>query len=91
MQITILKSCQYKNGGPTPMSEAKGKVNFMVERCKGCGFCVEFCPVKVLEFSKDYNIKGYHFPVAAHPEKCIGCNMCGMYCPDFAIWGEKNK
>jgi len=71
--------------------KAKGKVFFQEARCKGCGFCIEFCPVKVLEFSKDYNAKGYHFPVAAHPEKCIGCNMCGLYCPDFAIWGEKNN
>ncbi|MEI6093734.1 MAG: 4Fe-4S binding protein, partial [bacterium] len=38
--------------------KAKGKVCFQTERCKGCGFCVEFCPVKVLEFSKDYNKKG---------------------------------
>jgi 2-oxoglutarate ferredoxin oxidoreductase subunit delta len=71
--------------------KAKGNVFFQEERCKGCGFCIEFCPMKVLEFSKDYNAKGYHFPVAVHLEKCIGCNMCGLYCPDFAIWGEKNK
>ena len=71
--------------------KAKGKVCFQTERCKGCGFCIEFCPVKVLEFSKDYNKKGYHYPIAAHACKCIGCNMCGLYCPDFAIWGEKNK
>jgi 2-oxoglutarate ferredoxin oxidoreductase subunit delta len=47
--------------------------------------------MKVLAFSKDYNQKGYHFPVAANPDKCIGCNTCGLLCPDFAIWGEKNK
>ena len=70
--------------------KAKGRVLFRVERCKGCGFCIEFCPCKVLEFSKDYNAKGYHYPLAAHPEKCIGCNLCGFYCPDFAVWGEKN-
>ncbi len=25
---------------------AKGKVSFNQERCKGCGLCVEACPVK---------------------------------------------
>ena len=70
--------------------DAKGRVCFLWERCKGCGFCIEFCPTKVLGFSKEYNEKGYHFPVAVSPDKCIGCNMCGLYCPDFAIWGEKN-
>ena len=71
--------------------KAKGKVCFLVERCKGCGFCIEFCPMKVLAFSKDYNQKGYHFPVPANADKCIGCNTCGLFCPDFAIWGERNK
>lgn len=71
--------------------KAKGTVNFQIERCKGCGFCIEFCPMKVLEFSKEYNVKGYKFPVAKQADKCIGCNLCGLYCPDFAVWGVRNK
>ena len=68
-----------------------GKVHIDKERCKGCGFCIKFCPMKVLAFSEDYNSKGYHPPVAVHPEKCIGCNLCGLYCPDFAIYAEREK
>ena len=79
------------SGQKATSPKAKGRVCFQTERCKGCGFCIEFCPVKVLEFSKDYNKKGYHYPIAVNASKCIGCNMCGLYCPDFAIWGEKNK
>jgi 2-oxoglutarate ferredoxin oxidoreductase subunit delta len=67
----------------------EGRVIFKIERCKGCGFCIEFCPVKVLEFSDQYNNKGYPVPEIKFPENCIGCNFCGRYCPDFAIWGEK--
>jgi 2-oxoglutarate ferredoxin oxidoreductase subunit delta len=68
---------------------AKGKVEIVVERCKACGFCVEFCPTHVLALSSAYNSKGYHTPYMVHPEKCSGCDLCGMYCPDFAIFGHK--
>jgi len=68
---------------------AKGSVQIVVERCKACGFCVEFCPTHVLALSSAFNAKGYHTPYMAHPEKCSGCDLCGMYCPDFAIYGFK--
>jgi formate hydrogenlyase subunit 6/NADH:ubiquinone oxidoreductase subunit I len=35
---------------------AKGGVSIVVERCKACGFCVEFCPAHVL--SSAFNPKG---------------------------------
>jgi 2-oxoglutarate ferredoxin oxidoreductase subunit delta len=68
---------------------AKGSVQIVVERCKACGFCVEFCPTHVLALSSAFNAKGYHTPYMVHPEKCSGCDLCGMYCPDFAIFGYK--
>jgi len=68
---------------------AKGRVSIVVERCKACGFCVEFCPTHALELSSAFNSKGYHPPHMVHPEKCSGCDLCGMYCPDFAIYGTK--
>jgi len=68
---------------------AKGRVAIVVERCKACGFCVEFCPTKVLALSSAFNSKGYHPPHVVQPEKCSGCDLCGMYCPDFAIYGIK--
>jgi 2-oxoglutarate ferredoxin oxidoreductase subunit delta len=74
-------------GGEVQM--AKGKVKILAERCKGCAFCVEFCPTKVLALSPEYNAKGYHPPQVLDIEKCSGCDLCGMYCPDFAIHGWK--
>src|SRR5512132_14690 len=68
---------------------AKGSVAITVERCKGCGFCVEFCPTHVLSLSSAFNSKGYHPPHVVAPEKCSGCDLCGMYCPDFAIYGQR--
>ncbi len=67
----------------------KGRVSIVVERCKACGFCVEFCPSHVLALSSAFNSKGYHPPHVVHPDKCSGCDLCGMYCPDFAIAASK--
>lgn len=64
-----------------------GSVVITAERCKGCGFCVEFCPVDALLLSNQYNTKGYHPPVLKSQELCNGCNICGLLCPDFAIYG----
>jgi 2-oxoglutarate ferredoxin oxidoreductase subunit delta len=65
----------------------RGVVTINAELCKGCGFCIEFCPADVLEFSGKFNSKGYHPPHAVRPDACTGCGLCGMYCPDFAIFG----
>jgi 2-oxoglutarate ferredoxin oxidoreductase subunit delta len=69
--------------------KAHGEVYIDRQRCKGCGFCVEFCPTDVLVMSEDYNAKGYHTPVASNLDACSGCNLCGIYCPDFAIFGTR--
>jgi 2-oxoglutarate ferredoxin oxidoreductase subunit delta len=79
------------------MSEAKktrdprGLVAINVELCKGCGFCVEFCPTGVLDFSDEFNSKGYYTPRIVNPDACTGCGLCGMYCPEFAIFGYVKK
>jgi 2-oxoglutarate ferredoxin oxidoreductase subunit delta len=70
-------------------AKPKGTVTIIHEWCKGCGFCVEFCPTKALEQSREFNTKGYHPPLLRYEEKCSGCNLCGMICPDFCIWGSK--
>jgi len=63
-----------------------GAVEILRERCKGCGFCVEYCPRDVLEMSTDFNRKGYHPPYSRHPELCVACGFCEMICPEFAIY-----
>jgi 2-oxoglutarate ferredoxin oxidoreductase subunit delta len=74
-----------------PSKQARGTVFVRGEVCKGCSFCLDFCPSHCLEFSRDFNVKGYHYPVLARPEDCSGCDLCGLYCPDFAIFGVKLK
>lgn len=70
---------------------AKGTVHLTEDRCKGCSYCVVFCPTNALAMGGRLNRKGYHLPELAHPEKCNGCDMCGLYCPDFAIFGVRLK
>ena len=77
-------------GAGDEVAMARGTVQIVVERCKACGFCVEFCPTKVLALSSAFNSKGYHPPHVVAPEKCSGCDLCGMYCPDFAIFGARH-
>ena len=67
--------------------KVRGEVVIEVERCKGCSFCVEFCPTHALELDSGFNKKGYHPPVLVREEDCTGCGLCGLYCPDFAIFG----
>lgn len=64
----------------------RGKVYILEERCKGCDFCVEFCPLEVLATSDSFNSKGYHPPYVAKEGTCANCGLCQMLCPEFAIY-----
>lgn len=85
------KAAEPEAGKPIVVDVPKGKLAVIKERCKGCGFCIEFCPKKVLEFSSESNAKGYRIPKIKYPDKCILCGFCSMYCPDFAIYQIKDK
>ncbi len=68
----------------------RGQVYTIPDRCKGCKFCIEFCPEDVLEESADINPKGYHYPVVVQgkEESCVNCGFCRLVCPEFAIYTE---
>ena len=70
-----------------------GEIHVLVERCKGCGWCVEFCPRNVLEISDDINSKGYHPPEVdkALVHACVSCGLCELLCPEFAIYVKQTE
>ena len=55
-----------------------GKIEIDVEKCIGCGQCVENCPGKVPAL--DENEKAY-----MGREECITCSNCVVTCPEEAI------
>jgi 2-oxoglutarate ferredoxin oxidoreductase subunit delta len=63
-----------------------GELHILWERCKGCGYCVEFCPKDVLELSAEFNSKGYHPPIVKNGSTCVHCQLCEVLCPEFAIY-----
>jgi 2-oxoglutarate ferredoxin oxidoreductase subunit delta len=69
----------------------EGELHILEERCKGCGFCVEYCPRDVLEISSEFNLKGYHPPIVKAGAICLHCRLCEMLCPDFAIFSVLKK
>jgi 2-oxoglutarate ferredoxin oxidoreductase subunit delta len=77
----------------TPLEEKeedkKRKASIIIDRdrCKGCYFCVKFCPKQLIAISNEHNKQGY-FPAEFDAEKegqCTGCKTCAIMCPDTAI------
>lgn len=63
--------------------------------CKGCGYCIKFCPKHILEMGKQRNKLGAFYPVVTDSAACTSCAICATVCPDGAISlpkkGEEDK
>ena len=53
--------------------------------CKGCGICIERCPVNALEESDKLNKRGIRPPKLKEKNECNYCRLCELICPDLAI------
>ncbi len=91
MAVAASSTSKKAKGTKAKKGKFRGEVFIVPERCKGCGFCVEFCPTKVLALDDTFNKKGYHPPKVVNLDACNGCDLCGLYCPDFAIHGVRRK
>jgi NAD-dependent dihydropyrimidine dehydrogenase PreA subunit len=63
---------------PDAPKKTPATIEIREEWCKGCEFCVTYCPRDVLE------MRGV-LAVAVKPEQCTRCQICVWVCPDFAI------
>ena len=59
--------------------------------CKGCGLCIEKCPVKTLVWSENLGVYGTPAVEPRNQEECTACGMCATVCPDCAIVIERKK
>jgi len=72
------------NGPGGAGSRPAAEVTIREEWCKGCRYCVVFCPKDVLvmerKIAKVVNI-----------EDCTGCDLCAWICPEFAVKVNKEE
>ncbi len=62
----------------------RGSWTIFPELCKGCGLCIEKCPVNVISWSSELGAYGTN-RVEINAKGCITCKLCALHCPDAAI------
>lgn len=67
----------------------KGKFHLFPGLCKGCGLCIEKCPVDTITWSKKLGVYGTPAVEPQQDPACIACGICQNVCPDCAIIIEK--
>ncbi|MHC1564568.1 MAG: 4Fe-4S dicluster domain-containing protein [Candidatus Hecatellaceae archaeon] len=60
------------------------EVSVDIEKCNGCGTCVDVCPVSVFEIKE---VEGYEGKksVVVNQDDCIVCRSCEVQCEQQAI------
>lgn len=87
----ILKETAYtlKNGSLHPPVAVKdgfrGRLEYNVESCTGCGLCSKVCPANAIElYSADFNGKKTK-RIVMYLSRCTYCQECVVICPKNSI------
>ncbi|WP_051617267.1 4Fe-4S binding protein [Desulfonatronovibrio hydrogenovorans] len=59
-------------------------VHVHLDRCDGCGFCMDVCPTQALKIIQSRRRPG-KTTAWVDPAKCHGCGVCQATCPKEAI------
>lgn len=68
--------------------DGQGRFYLYPALCKGCGLCIEKCPVRTIGWARQLGALGTPVVEPGHGEPCIACRQCQLVCPDCAIWIE---
>jgi 2-oxoglutarate ferredoxin oxidoreductase subunit delta len=68
------------------LKRPRAEIHLLSDQCKGCGYCIEYCPKKVFEESDEINARGVHPPRIVDESRCVLCRFCTTVCPDFAVY-----
>lgn len=68
-------------------------INLNVLLCKGCSFCVKYCPKSILELGQQRSPRGFFYPILTDEKECVSCGRCAAICPEGAIEipGKENE
>ena len=58
------------------------EVKVDLDKCTGCGTCVDTCPVEVFEMIE---VDGEDKSSPVNESECIICRACEVSCPEAAI------
>ncbi|KUK12658.1 MAG: 2-oxoacid:acceptor oxidoreductase, gamma subunit, pyruvate/2-ketoisovalerate [Moorella sp. 60_41] len=74
---------------PIITEDGQGRFYLYPALCKGCGLCIEKCPVRTIGWARQLGALGTPVVEPGHGEPCIACRQCQLVCPDCAIWIER--
>jgi 2-oxoglutarate ferredoxin oxidoreductase subunit delta len=61
-------------------------IDIDLDRCNGCGLCVNSCAVDVLRLDEERRKAR-----ARYPQECMLCGYCELDCPEGAIYLSPHK
>lgn len=66
--------------------ERMSRIVIEKELCKGCEYCVTYCPKQLIHIGTAFNSMGFKYAVPEDKEgQCTACRICALMCPDAAI------